>query len=67
MKSRVINQVHDSLICDVHKKELEAFLEKAIHLMRNEILKHWPWLIVPLDVEGELCRKNWYEKGELVI
>ena len=67
MKSRVINQVHDSLICDVHKKELEAFLEKALHLMRNEILKHWPWLIVPLDVEGELCRKNWYEKEELVI
>jgi DNA polymerase-1 len=65
MKSRVINQVHDSLICDVHEKELEVFLGKALHLMRNEILKHWPWLIVPLDVEGELYRKNWYEKEEI--
>lgn len=61
MKTKIVNQVYDSLICDVHKKELDDFLSHAKYLMEERVMKHWEWIIVPLTVDCEIGEKNWFE------
>lgn len=67
MRSKVIAQIHDSMLLDIHRKEMEDVLHQARHLMQKAIRKQWDWLIVPLDVDSEIGRENWYSKEELVI
>jgi hypothetical protein len=62
MKSVIIGQIHDSIIADVLKSELQDYLNVAKKIMTEDIRKHWNWLIVPLDIEAEIAETNWYEK-----
>ena len=62
--SKPIGQIHDALIADIHPGELE-YVSKTIHKITTEDLpKAWPWIIVPLEVEADLCEvdKPWSEK-----
>lgn len=63
-KTRLIGQVHDSIILDVHPKEL-AIVTQMIHKVTcKDLLKAWNWIIVPLDIEMELCPidTSWADK-----
>jgi hypothetical protein len=64
MKSRVAGQIHDSVIGDVHRKELKDYLEIVHTIMTQDIRKAYPWLIVPLDIENEICPLGgtWHDK-----
>lgn len=62
MKSRVVGQIHDSIVGDVHKRELPDYVAMARRLMMDEIRKAWSWIIVPLEVEVEVAETNWFEK-----
>jgi DNA polymerase-1 len=55
LKSRMIMQVHDELIFDVHKDEEKDLKPKVVELMRNAIA-----LEVPMEVEIGVG-KNWLE------
>jgi DNA polymerase-1 len=55
LQSRMILQVHDELLFDVHKDELEMLTPKVEELMRNAL---------PLDVPMEIgigTGVNWLE------
>ncbi len=67
MRSKVIGQIHDSTLGDVHKKELDDYLAMSKKIMTVEVRKHWPWVIVPLSIEAEVSETNWYEKKEVSI
>jgi DNA polymerase I-like protein with 3'-5' exonuclease and polymerase domains len=69
MKSLIIGQIHDSIVSDVHKKELKDYLEIVQQVMTVDIRKHWPWIIVPLTIEAEASpvNGNWYQKEEVKI
>lgn len=67
MKSKVIGQIHDSLIIDTHKSELQDVLAKVKSLLVDEIREDWTWLTVPLGVEAEASETNWWEKKEILI
>lgn len=67
MRSFVIAQIHDSMLLDVHKKELDDVLYHARYLMTHAIMIVWKWLIVPLDVESEICPENWYDKRPIEL
>lgn len=54
MKSKIICQIHDSIILDVAEDELKAVVEAATRIMTKEIRKVWEWIIVPLEVEVEM-------------
>ena len=54
-KSKIVMQVHDELIFDVYKDELDELIEVATNAMEN-IYK----LSVPLKVSAD-TGKNWYE------
>jgi len=67
MRSMIVGQIHDSLIGDVHQKELKNYLEIVEHTVTVELRKAYPWLIVPLEVEYELAPVggNWFQKREV--
>jgi DNA polymerase-1 len=55
LRSRMIMQVHDELVFDVHKDEAEALKEKIMELMKNALP-----LEVPMEVEANIAQ-NWLE------
>jgi DNA polymerase I-like protein with 3'-5' exonuclease and polymerase domains len=65
MRTKIIGQIHDSLICDVHESELDEVITKAKQIMDTDIPNAWKWIIVPLDVEVEVAPpgKSWLDKG----
>lgn len=62
MKSMIIGQIHDSIILDVYLKELDDVLSKCYQTMTRDIRQTWEWITVPLEIEGAVSEKNWYEK-----
>lgn len=68
MKTRVIGQVHDSIVSDVPPNELQDYLSKLYHLMTVELPKHWSWITVPLDTEAEVSPLglSWFDKQQWV-
>ncbi len=67
MLSKIVGQIHDSIIADVHKSELNDFLLMVKQITTQDIRKAWKWIIVPLEIELEVGEKNWYEKREVKI
>ena len=64
MKSRLIGQIHDSGLGDVPDKELQNFLDISKKVMTVDLLKHWPWICVPLESESDVTPAgySWHEK-----
>lgn len=62
MRSKIIVQIHDSILMDVHRKELDDVLIKVEEVMTRDVRKHWDWIVTPLAVETEWSETNWFEK-----
>ena len=67
MRSKIIGQIHDSILASVHRDELDEYLVKAKQVMTVDLLKVWDWIVVPLTVEAEVGERNWYKKQEVTI
>lgn len=63
-KSIIVGQIHDSIVADVHHKELKPFLRLCQEVMVDQLTKAWPWIIVPMEVDFEVAPegKSWFEK-----
>lgn len=49
--TRVVGQIHDEMILDVHPDEV-VYVKGMLHqVMTERIREHWDWLIVPLEIE----------------
>lgn len=68
-RSRIIGQIHDSIVMDVHPEEVPEILAAVKWLVSDQLLKHWKWIIVPMDVEAEITGVDepWYYKKEIAI
>ena len=55
LKSKMLLQVHDELVFDVHKSEIEILQKLVKHAMESAVE-----MAVPLDVEMEVA-DNWLE------
>lgn len=52
-ESRLIGQIHDEIIMDVHPDEF-AHIEQTTHrIVREELPRTWNWINVPLEIEVE--------------
>ncbi len=67
MGSMVVGQIHDSIVADVHRDELDDYLAMAKQIMTEDIRREWKWIIVPLTIEAEVGERNWYEKVEVKL
>lgn len=67
MRSKIVGQIHDSLIGDVREEELRDYLELIEETVVDRIRKHWRWLIVPLEIEYEVVPRgaSWFDKREV--
>lgn len=65
--TKLIGQIHDAIILDVHPDELEHVIEVIKRVTCTDLPKAWPWIIVPLDVEMEICPVDgsWATKEKL--
>ena len=69
MRTLIVGQIHDSIISDVYRKELQNYLEICRQVMVVDIKKHWKWIITPIDIEAEVSPLggNWHEKEKVKI
>lgn len=54
--TKLIGQIHDAIILDVHPDELEHVAAVIKRVTCSDLPKAWPWIIVPLDIEMEICQ-----------
>lgn len=52
--SRIVGQIHDSIIMDVNPRELKKVIKVMRCIMCNDIRQKWEWITVPLDVDVEI-------------
>lgn len=66
-KTRLVGQIHDSILFDVKPKELPHILESAKKVTEENLPKAWDWINVPLLIDAELCEvdQSWYYKKEI--
>jgi DNA polymerase I-like protein with 3'-5' exonuclease and polymerase domains len=50
-RSKVIAEIHDSVIMDVHPDEFDAVVELAHRIATQDLQHLWDWIIVPLRIE----------------
>lgn len=67
MRTCLIGQIYDSLLADVAKGELKDYAEITEQVMTVDIMRHWSWIIVPLEAELEVAPpgKSWFEKAKV--
>jgi len=63
-KTRLVGQIHDSMLFDVHPDELIELLRTVKKVCEVRLPNTWKWINVPLTIEIEMCDvdKSWYEK-----
>jgi DNA polymerase-1 len=62
--TKLIGQIHDSILLDVHPDELKYVSEIAHDITTKQLPKAWTWINVPLEVDAEICEvdRPWSEK-----
>jgi DNA polymerase-1 len=66
-KSKIIGQIHDSIVNDAHPTEVEHVLRTIKQVGTINIRERFDWIIVPLLIEAELAEvdQSWYKKEEI--
>jgi len=66
MQSKLVGQIHDSLLGDVRVEELSDYLSIVEAVTMTYLPRHWSWLNVPPQIEYEMCSLggNWFHKQE---
>lgn len=69
MKTRIVGQIHDSIVADVAESELNEYLHKANQISTVSIRRAWPWIITPLEIEAEATEVDqaWFYKKPIAI
>lgn len=69
MRSKIVGQIHDEIVMDMHEDEIEVILAKCRQLMTVDIVEHWPWIVAPLEVDADFCSlgETWYDKAGLIL
>ena len=53
-KTRLIGQIHDSMVLDVYPPERERICKLIKRITTVELAKEWTWINVPLSVTIEI-------------
>lgn len=66
-KSKLIGQIHDSMILDVHPSEFEHVVKTVQYVTSVWLREQWKWIIVPISVEMEATDidQPWNTKKEI--
>lgn len=64
MRSRIICEIHDSIIAEVPDDEMYAFAELSEEIMCHRLRQKWPWIITDLPIKIECSPISWHDKTE---
>lgn len=69
MKTLIIGQIHDSMIADIVPSERDEFLAICHRVTTRLLQRHWPWIILPMEVEAEVAPVggSWADKEKYEI
>lgn len=56
--SRIIGQIHDSIIIDTNPKERDSIIRKVQKIISHDLPSEWKWINVPMEAEIELGEVN---------
>lgn len=62
MRSRLICQIHDSILAEVHRDEVPEFASMIKDCMVRQTTERFPWITMPLGVEIEVGQPDWATK-----
>ena len=67
--TKLIAQIHDSIIFDCSPNELQHVSKVIKRVTCTDLPKAWPWIVVPLQVEMDLCEvdASWADKKTVEI
>ncbi len=67
LRTKIVGQIHDSIIADVHIEELDEYLEICREVTTTRLRNHYKWINVPLVIECEICpeKGTWFDKREV--
>lgn len=68
-RSKLIGQIHDSMIGDIRPDELSDYWQLVEEIVTIRLRKHYKWLEVPLEIEYEISPSRdvggtWFHKRE---
>ena len=66
MRSCIVGQIHDSIVADVHKDEVQDYLILANDVMTKQVRKAYPEVLLPLTVDAEIAPvgTSWHNKKD---
>ena len=67
LRSRIVGQIHDSMLCQVHLSEVAMFTTMLREVMVDWLRARWPWLITKMEIDIEASAENWHAKKPLAI
>ena len=61
--TRIIGQIHDSIVLDVNPNELEDIARMVKRVTCTDLPMYWNWINVPLEIEADICEvdTSWAE------
>lgn len=67
MKSKIINEIYDSILLDCPQDELLDVANKAAEIMTVDVRKHFDFITIPLKAEAESSDRSWADKHPLEL
>jgi DNA polymerase I-like protein with 3'-5' exonuclease and polymerase domains len=58
MKTKVVGEIHDSIVASVKPSELQDFLTYCKWVMTVALPRAWKWIIIPLEMEADVAAVN---------
>lgn len=68
-QTRIVGQIHDSMLLDGPREEIVSLLPVIKKIMTEDIRQAWPWIIVPLEIEADITPVDgsWHDKAPIKI
>jgi DNA polymerase-1 len=64
LDSRLIGQIHDSMLIDVNPNELNFLVKEIQRITCEELPKHWSWINIPMEIDMDITEidQSWATK-----
>lgn len=64
LDSRIVSQIHDSIIVDMNPTELDKISAKVTEIICNDLPRAWKWINVPIEADRDVYKVDgsWADK-----
>lgn len=57
-RTKIVGQIHDSIVFDFHPEERDHVLRTAQRVMTRDLRRHWRWINIPMEVDADIAPVN---------